>query len=835
MWPADALAEIFARAETGLCLLDSEGRVLRATPRFVHAVHLPPGGDDLPLWERIDAPTLEGELARSGTGLDIVVKSEPPWLGRASALGTGGFLLTERAPEDLIIRGFDDLAAAFAPFPLGIVLVEIAPAGATILAYNSAFQSILGRSLEPGMRIADLPFQLFSSDRRAPLPEDELPGPRAARFGLRTQREVHLSSGDGRWKVLSVSATPVSSPAGRSRALSCLLDLTERYEAERESRLREALYRAVVANIRDLLVLFSAVREGDSIVDWRFREVNAPLLDVLGRSREEVLGALASEILPETQLSRRSSWREVLETGDAINYELPFGPKTFLVRIFRVDADTVGIASVDISERKRAEEVLLRSRSELSTLIESVPFGVIVARDSVILYANATFVSYAGENPVGMNLSDRLRPLDGGSGRRFRLERPDRTVLTIELGAPHSIEFDGRPSVLWSAVDTTELTEAQARVVHNDRLIAVGTLAATVAHEINNPLAYVVASIEFLSERLGTHVDPDINQSLIDAKEGAVRVQHVVRDLRRLSHRDEGALVPVDLARILEGALRLAANEIRHRARLSVTIEALPPVLGDEPALGQVFLNLLVNAAQAIDKGRDAAKISVIARGDPAGWAHVEIEDTGVGISEDRLAVIFEPFYTTKPLGEGTGLGLWICRRTIARHGGEISVRSAPGVGSTVTVRLPRLAGDARALQTAAAVSPPSRRGSVAVVDDEPSIVGALRRILSQRHEVAALTSPLAVLSRIEAGERFDAVLCDLMMIELSGMELYEAVAKISPAQARRFIFVTGGAFSQDADEFLQRAEQPCLGKPFHAAEVRAVVDRVAGARWDPE
>jgi signal transduction histidine kinase len=250
--------------------------------------------------------------------------------------------------------------------------------------------------------------------------------------------------------------------------------------------------------------------------------------------------------------------------------------------------------------------------------------------------------------------------------------------------------------VLWWRADVTrermeeELRRSQSQLERAERLAEIGSLAAGVAHEINNPLAYVLANLDFLRSRLATPgADADLSEALEEARSGAERVRDVVRGLSAFSRPGTSARGPVDVSAQLQAALRLAANEIRHRARLETAIGPLPSVSATENELGQVFLNLLVNAAQAIPEGH--AKENVIrveASTDARGWARVEVRDTGAGMAPEVQRRIFEPFFTTKG-GSGTGLGLAIAHGIVTAAGGRIEVESQNGSGSTFRVFLP--------------------------------------------------------------------------------------------------------------------------------------------------
>jgi CheY-like chemotaxis protein len=371
----------------------------------------------------------------------------------------------------------------------------------------------------------------------------------------------------------------------------------------------------------------------------------------------------------------------------------------------------------------------------------------------------------------------------------------------------------------------------QAQLERSERMASLGTLAAGVAHEVNNPLASVIANLEGLAEALGPAAPSATTELLAEARDGAERVRDVVRGLRSFSSPGGGRLA-VDVRSELEAAVRLARNEVRHRARLQVHLGPLPQVATGAHELGQVFLNLLVNAAQAIPEGHaDDHAIRVEAGTTPEGWAMVEVRDSGAGIAPELLGRIFEPFFTTKALGVGTGLGLAIAHGLVTGAGGRMEVESQVGKGSTFRVLLPpaaTVAAPDAGAPSVAGVQATAPRLRVLVVDDDPLVAKAAARTLARLHEVAVSGSAAAALARLEAGERFDVILCDLMMPQMTGMELHEVLRRLHPELADRVVFITGGAFTDRAGAFLREVPNACVEKPFDPAQLREVVAQAA-------
>lgn len=432
------------------------------------------------------------------------------------------------------------------------------------------------------------------------------------------------------------------------------------------------------------------------------------------------------------------------------------------------------------------------------------------------------------------NVQSYSRTVAAGSGRTppVAIRRSDGSVVLMEFSNT-SIDLAGEPLVLAIGRDVTEQVRANAQLIASDRMACIGTMAAGVAHEINNPLAAISANLDLavrevadLRQNLDQANPNELEEEIRDAREAADRVREIVRDLKIFSRSADERREPVDVHRVLDSSLRIAWNEIRHRAQLVKDYGDIPQVLADDSRLGQVFLNLAVNAAQAIEEGHaDANELRVRTRRDGAEVV-VEVADTGSGMSEETLRKLFTPFFTTKPVGFGTGLGLPICERIVSGFGGRIEVSSELGKGSTFRVRLPAIFDRQASARptTGVPASRKVRRATVLVIDDDPLVGTAVRRTLKAEHDVTVVSSAGAALARIAAGERFDVLLCDLMMPVLSGMDLHGKLLTVAPDQAGCMIFLTGGAFTPAARAFLDGVENPVLEKPFDLNTLRALV-----------
>ncbi len=382
----------------------------------------------------------------------------------------------------------------------------------------------------------------------------------------------------------------------------------------------------------------------------------------------------------------------------------------------------------------------------------------------------------------------------------------------------------------------------EPRLIETDRLAAVGSLAAGVAHEISNALTGArlvlgrLLTLE-LSRRPVTPLQHHRIDMLQDVRDSFSRVERIVRGLRKFSCMDEEEkMEPVDIAEVLDAVTRVAAHEVGHRARLACDYGRVPPVFGRRAQLQSIFLNLLVNATQAIPEGKAHENaIRVVTRTDEAGRVVIEVTDTGTGILPEHLPHIFDPFFTTKPPSRGFGLGLSVARDIVTSLGGEILAESAIDRGTTFRVVLPPCALTARAAVASAApgkgAASASREGGdrVLIVDDEPKVAEAIAFALDGDVVVAA--SGREALDILRSDPKFDVVLCDLMMPEITGMDLYEAIVLLDPALAGRFAFMTGGAFTARAQRFLSSVPNPHIEKPFKLEDLRAFVRSAADGR----
>jgi PAS domain S-box-containing protein len=748
----------------------------------------------------------------------------------------------------------------FEQAPVGVFLYD---RGFVITEFNSRFVEIL-RSRAELLRGLDM--RRLRDQRLQPTLARALEGQTGLYEGpyAATTSDAHI--------MLSVRVAPLRDARGAViGAMGLAEDVSNRARAE--SALKASEQRLTLHVRRSPLGVVGFDPAG-LIVEW-----NESAARIFGWSAAEALGQRAIEMLvpaPAREavidvfralLARRGGER-------SINSNLTKDGRVILCDWYNtalVD-DTgrvMGVASIidDITERRQTEDALKLSETRFRNLIENAPDAIAVypPDDRRLVYANPAFASLLGydvpqemlgssidvfihaeDRPILERRRARLAEARGAlAPQEYRMLRKDGTVVYAEI-VSMILEYDGKPNVIAFGRDLTERKHMQARLLLADRMVSVGALAAGVAHEINNPLAYVMTNLDLVAARrlppLGARlqelggeaatIGEEIARviAMIDvAREGSERMRDIVRDLRTFTRGvSEEKRSPVDVRRVMDASINLAWNEIRHRARLVKEYGDVAPVLATEARLGQVFLNILVNAAQALEVG-DAAEnvIRVRATTEHDAQVVVQVSDTGPGIPPEILDRIFDPFFTTKPVGLGTGLGLWICQGIVTSLGGQITAESRPGEGATFRVVLPSATSAEQAVTPEALAglpSPDARRLELLVVDDEIAIGRTLAIALADEFEVATVTSGRAALAILAGEPRFDVILCDLMMPDVSGMDVHERLARERPELAQRFVFVTGGAFTERARRFVDEVGLPVIEKPFDLAKLPALL-----------
>lgn len=415
-------------------------------------------------------------------------------------------------------------------------------------------------------------------------------------------------------------------------------------------------------------------------------------------------------------------------------------------------------------------------------------------------------------------------------------------------------ELDDKPDAVLILRDITMQKESFAQLSQVDRLASLGVLAGGVAHEINNPLTFIFGNLEILAREVESLIArrsgaPDAAQMNLQPEEilrcmqdaiyGVRRVHDVVSELQAFGTARSSPEAKLDLNEIVGRAVRLTRHELRHRARLVEDLGVLSHIKGSEAELCQVFVSLLVNAAQAVPEGaREFNEVKVRTWAE-SGHAVAEVADTGLGIPAASLDRIFDLFFTTKNGGAGTGLGLAICRKIVTSQGGEITVESQEGEGSCFRVRLPVHPDEPTeathpketAKQEQDSSSEPAR---ILVVDDEPMVCRMVARACSRRHDVVTATSGHEAIEILERDPMFDVILSDVMMPQGTGMELHAWLSQNHPLLATKVIFMCGGAFTSGSQDFRERVTNRFLEKPVRTADLLNTIEDTLRARAGP-
>jgi len=632
--------------------------------------------------------------------------------------------------------------------------------------------------------------------------------------------------------------------------------------------------------------------------DGRIIEANLTATSLLALARSEMVEqSLTNFIVAADQDIYYHHRRRLLETGAPQTCELRLSRPDGSVFWARLQAtsqrdrdgqSTCRTTLSDISERRKAEEIIEASESRHRVMFETshdalmtlAPpgWGFTSGNSSALTMFGARdqadFVSrklwqyspehqpdggVSAENAVSM-LETAMKEgsnfvvwtFERGSGEKFLA-----TILTTRM------ELDGQVVLQATVRDETQMKRLEAVMGQADRLASMGMLAAGVAHEINNPLVYVLYNIESLANdlpkvvaaarrcssalrrQLGDAAFADsagddvgmLHETMLEevvdrareALAGTRRIRTIAKALGTFSRVERAERSAVDVNYAIECAITMAFNEIKYRAKLVKDLGRVPAVWGSDGKLSQVFLNLLINASHAIDEGDPAnnrVSIRTWADGDSA---FAEITDTGKGIPTEHLPRIFEPFFTTKPMGIGSGLGLAICRNIVVDFGGDICCESELGRGTRFVVRLPLHTGTGTAVTSAFAEtrSVPGTRGRILILDDEELILKTIQQLLAPDHEVIVAMSGQAGRAILEHDQAFDVILCDMMMPEMTGMALHEWLAMRHPELAAKVVFLSGGAFTPKVAVYLASVANLRLDKPIDAADLQRLVNRL--------
>jgi PAS domain S-box-containing protein len=592
-------------------------------------------------------------------------------------------------------------------------------------------------------------------------------------------------------------------------------------------------------------------------LDGRYVDVNPAACRLTGYTRAQLLTMRVFDLGGAPRAAETSaSWGSTLAAG-GIDTELHIQGADGRERVLDLHAVRLGDRIVgfatDVTEAREAREALADREAWFRTLFDLVGDGVLAVdrHSGECLAANPGMCALLGypepelrrltirdlhpEQGMAMARGDFSAAQDGASHLRqdLPLRRADGALRYADV-AFRAATLGGRDTMVGVFRDVTGRREAQARLARADRLAAMGVVAAGVAHEVNNPLTWLMGHLDALAGALDAagHGAPlDHAAAVADvaaSREGVRRITEIVANLAAFARGEQGERRSVDPRAPVRLAVAMAGPSLRGRAAVHVDLAELPPVLAQEGQLVQVFLNLLLNAAQAIDpESPDPQEVRVRT------WAEgdrvcVEIADTGVGIPPEHLPHLFEPFFTTKE--GGSGLGLPITRAIIEEHGGTLSVDSTPGRGTRFTIRLPVAAAPAPTLATTppSDPAPRARRGRILIVEDKPAIRRLLLRLLRE-HEVVEAEDGAAAQAVLADDDAFDLILCDGHMPQVTGPELLAWVRERRPHLTHRFVFLTGGAIPE-APHALRELPTEALAKPIDRNALAALLAARLGA-----
>ena len=560
------------------------------------------------------------------------------------------------------------------------------------------------------------------------------------------------------------------------------------------------------------------------------------------------------------------------------------------------DPRGVGVSFVDLDERQRAA-ILSALRNHLLDNLErtldrfefffehSPDTSALITHETNIIALNEQarrMLAHDGADLKGSNLAEML-PVESartladavaqvrmhGDTVRFEIELPQpegKPPIPIEvlLGSGRSEELD--LGVLFVGRDVTERyaieeqrRKMERRLYQSDKLASLGRIAAGIAHDINNPLAWVLSNLSLIdgytdplmslvttaresasesSEPAITvleEIDENLSDVIGESLQGVRRIRDIIRDLKMFSRVDVTDEIEVDVNEALETSLRIVRNQIEQRARVERDFGEIPSTYANFGKICQISLNLITNAIASFDAGEvEHNQITVRSRvvGDRI---HVVVGDTGRGIPKELQKKIFEPFYTLMSDEGGTGLGLPITMDAIKVLNGELTIDSEVGRGTEFTVSLPiRERPAALAVADKKPSIPPQHRPRLLVVDDEVALLRAFQRSLKRRWDVSTATTVKQALEMFDA-EPFEAILCDVMIPGTSGIAMVEELRKRQPGLEKRIIFMTGGAFVDREKSVLEKLPNVVAEKPFDIKDIESLLIDLISSEGQPQ
>ncbi len=649
--------------------------------------------------------------------------------------------------------------------------------------------------------------------------------------GTRTfEAEYRLRDATGRWRVMSARGLAERENGRAVRMAVAQNDITaRRTQAAQEAR------SALLAHVSNATGMgFLAVDPGGTVhqANPAAARVSEPwgtpaaFWDALRPGLHPQNGTCALCGRPEPVGSETTSlatpaneprFIQVTWTGHAHGLE---GESDLSVAI----VDDVTARRTALEAERLAHARLVVSEAELRAALDALPSALVVVAGGRIAFSNRTATDTFGADPNRHAALLSSAPEARGELRTVLLDT-NAGLRSFEVFAPEPISFGGSQAELVLARDANDRVRVESQLRNAERLVALGGLAAGLAHEINNPLTYVIANLELAHEGVGNTAD-----RIARALGGAVRLRQVVAQLREFASPAPVATEPLDPSDAFESAVALARGVGMPLARVSRSMAPGVLVEGVPVWLAQIALNLVNNALQAmVDQPAEDRRLDIRCEADDS-TVTLRVCDTGCGVAEGLAATIFEPFVSTRSQSDGQGLGLYICRELATRMGGQLTLEHTSPEGSTFALTLRRAhRGMVRAPPDRAS-TPVRPRGRVLVVEDDAVVAERMRSYLSH-HSVRVETTAEA--GRLALLEVWDVVILDVVLGENSGITLWQELnARDAPAAAR-VVFVTGGSLTPPLAHFMLESSNPCLVKPFDFRDLVRLVDaRVPGGAY---